>query len=212
MEGVLGGLASSTAVAVSCARLAKNNPLLMPTLVVAVGAATSVKFLRSLLVVAIIYPAGTRVLAPSLITAAALAAFAALMLARRGASKTNHHEILDLGKGSDLTIALSFAALLCVVTLAGYYANIWFGGLGVMAISGLTGLVDVDAVTVSTARLAVLSGDGRVMAMAVALALTVNTLAQVGYISVIAGGAMAIRFAMIAIASIAGLAAGFVAL
>jgi uncharacterized membrane protein (DUF4010 family) len=209
--GLLGGLASSTAVAVSCARLAKDNPSLMPMLAVSVGAATSVKFLRSLLVASIIYPAGARTLAPSLIAATVLAGLVVAILAWRTAPATADQPMLDLGKVGDLTVALSFAAILCVVSLAGYYANIWFGGLGVMAVSGVTGLVDVDAVTVSTARQAVINSDGSIMAMAVPLALTVNTLAKLAYIALIAGRAMALRFGLIALAAVSGLAVGLLA-
>jgi len=207
--GLLGGLASSTAVAVGCARLAVDAPALSPMLAAAVGSATTVKFMRSLLVAIIIYPSGAAALAPSLV-AAALAAGAATLLILRGVSRTtaNTQTALDIGKTGDLTLAVSFAAFLGLVTLAAHYAQVWFGGLGVLAVSAVSGLVDVDAVTVSTARQAVASGDGAVMALAVTAALGVNTLAKAVYVAVIAGRAMALRFGIIAAAAIAGLALG----
>ena len=84
------------------------------------------------------------------------------------------------------------------------------GIVDIVAICTLQGLVDVDAVTVSTARQAVLSGDGTVMVMAVGVALMVNTLAKVAYIALIAGRAMALRLGVIALAAISGLALGLI--
>lgn len=206
--GLLGGLASSTAVAVGCARLAVDAPGLSPVLAAAVGSATAVKFFRSLLVAAIIYPAGAAVLAPSLVMASLAAGAATIFIMRGTDDSSASHPKLDLGKTGDLTVAVSFAAFLGLVTVAAYYANAWFGGLGVLAISAVSGLVDVDAVTVSTARQAVASGDPVVMARAVTAALAVNTLSKAVYVAVIAGRAMALRFGMIAAAALAGLALG----
>jgi uncharacterized membrane protein (DUF4010 family) len=205
--GLLGGLASSTAVAVGCARLAGDAPALSPVLAAAVGAATVVKFLRSLLIAAIIYPAGAIALAPSLV-AAALATGLATLAVARGAGAAAGHRGLDLGKTGDLTLAISFAAFLGVVTLAAYYANVWFGDLGVLAVSAVSGLVDVDAITVSTARQAAHAEDGAIMALAVSVALMVNTFAKAVYVAVIAGRDMAVRFTLIAAAAIVGLALG----
>jgi hypothetical protein len=65
---------------------------------------------------------------------------ATLLIARGldGASRARH--ALDLGKAGDLTIAVSFAAFLGLVTLAAHYAEAWFGGLGVLAVSAVFGL------------------------------------------------------------------------
>jgi uncharacterized membrane protein (DUF4010 family) len=211
--GFFGGLASSTAVAVSCARLAKDAPEFAPVLAASVGVATVVKFARSLLIAAIIFPAGALVLAPSLAAAATLAGLATVLLIRQAIPISPEHAAtrphgLDLGKAADLTLAVSFALVLGAVTLAAYYAELWFGGLGVLVVSAVSGMIDVDAVTVSTARQAVISGDGAVMALAVSIALSVNTLAKVIYIALIAGRAMAMRFGLIAAAAITGLALG----
>jgi len=209
--GLVGGLASSTAVAIGYARMAKNARALAPVLAAGVGAATVVKFFRAWLVAAIIFPAGAQALAPGLGAAALLAAIATFIVARQTDRVTADHHRVDLGKSDDLTVALSFAAFLGAVTLIAHYANLWFGAWGVLAISAVTGLVDVDAVTVSTARQALTSGTGVTMVAAVSIALAVNTAAQVVYVAYIAGRAMALRFGFIALAALTGLGLGLLA-
>lgn len=212
--GLLGGLASSTAVAIGYARLAKDTPSLANVLAVGVGAATTVKFLRSLAVALIIFPAAAQALVPSLLGGGVLAGVATWLVARRAKRKSHETETADVGKSADLTVALSFAAVLAGTTVAAHYAKIWFGAVGIIAVAAVTGLVDVDAVTVSTARQAVAAGSAealQTMALAVAVAVAVNTLAKLGYIYAIAGSAMAKSYGVIALAAIAGLTLGAMA-
>jgi uncharacterized membrane protein (DUF4010 family) len=208
--GLIGGFASSTAVAVSCARLAKESPSLAPILSASVGAATTVKFLRTGFVAAIIYPAGFWVIAPSL-GAAALATLAVTIwtIPRSGAQSAGSAN-LTLKSSSDLTVPLSFAVILGVVTLGVHFGSQLFGDLGVLIVSALSGLVDVDAITVSTARQAAAGSSSLVMAQAVGVALAVNTLAKVAYVAAIAERSMARSFALIAAASLLGLGVGLV--
>jgi uncharacterized membrane protein (DUF4010 family) len=208
--GLIGGFASSTAVAVSCAKLAKESPAFAPILSASVGAATTVKFLRTGFVAAVIYPAGFWVIAPSL-GAAALATLALTIwnLSRSG-PKSSGSASLTLKSSSDLAVPLSFAAILGVVTLAVFFGNQMFGDLGVLIVSALSGLVDVDAITVSTARQAAAGSSSAVMAKAIVVALAMNTLAHVAYIAVIAGLPMVRSFAPIAVASLTGLSVGLV--
>jgi uncharacterized membrane protein (DUF4010 family) len=208
--GLLGGLASSTAVAVSSARMAAAAPGLTTILAASVGAATTVKFLRTLLIAAVIFPAGAQALAPSVIMAAILAGAATIIVARQHHDASHTASMLDLGKAGDLTVAVFFALLLGAVTLAAHYANAWFGAAGVLAMSAVSGLVDVDAVTVSTARQALMLDPEatQTMVRAVVLALAVNTSAQIAYVAFIAGRAMAVRIGVIAGVAIAGLMLG----
>jgi uncharacterized membrane protein (DUF4010 family) len=210
--GLLGGFASSTAVAVSYARLGKATPNLAPTLAAGVGAATAVKFLRSLTVAAIIFPAGALVLAPSLVGGALFTGLAVWVMSKRQ-KKTRSTATAETAAGSDLMVAVSFAAVLAIVTLAEYYAREWFGQVGVLAVAALSGLVDVDAVTISTARQALAAPDRgtSVLALAVPLAVAVNSLAKLTYVVVIAGRDMARSYGIIVAAGMAGMAMGVIA-
>jgi uncharacterized membrane protein (DUF4010 family) len=208
--GLLGGLASSTAVAVSYARMARTEPYLTTSLVVGVGAATCVKFIRALVVAAIIFPSGAFILAPSLLSAAALSALTTWLIARAQKIAPQPKQLVDTTESPDLTVALSFAVVLGVVTIAEHYGREWFGAAGVYAVAAISGFVDVDAVTISTARQALASPQqsAAVLALAVPIAVAVNTLAKLIYIFAIAGVDMAKRYAMIAGAGAIGLALG----
>ncbi|MBL8630076.1 MAG: DUF4010 domain-containing protein [Rhodospirillaceae bacterium] len=208
--GLLGGLASSTAVAVSYARLARETPSLTPALTVGVGAATVLKFVRGLTIALIIFPAGALALAPSMLTAAAFTALATWFMARDQKKTARSINAADTANGPDLMVAVSFAAVLAVVTLAEHFGREWFGATGVLVVAALSGLVDVDAVTVSTARQALASPDqsAALLAMAVPIAVGVNTLAKLAYVSVIAGADMAKRYGVVALSAIAGLILG----
>ncbi len=211
VAGLLGGFASSTATAVSYAKQAKETPSLTTALTTGVGAATAVKFIRSFVVAAIIFPAGAMALAPSLLGAAVCAAVAVWILSTRQ-KKTRSTAQAETSNGGDLTIAVTFAVVLAVVTVAEYYGRQFFGNAGVLAVAALSGLVDVDAVTVSTARQALSAPEQgtRILALAVPLAVAVNTLAKLGYIYAIAGRDMARSYSLVVLASFVGLGAGAV--
>lgn len=208
--GLIGGASSSTVVAVACARMAAAAPGLAALLAASAGAATAVKYVRALFIASLITPAGARLLAPGLLAAAALTALATFITLKRAKPVDADHRSLELKDSRDLTLALSFAAFLGVVTLAAYYGNKFFGTAGLLAVSALSGLVDVDAVTVSAARQAAASAPGAALVLAVSAALAVNTIAKAVYVSVIAGGDMARRYAIIAAAALIGLASGLI--
>jgi uncharacterized membrane protein (DUF4010 family) len=215
VTALAGGLASSSAVAVSYARLARTTPEMGAIFAAGIGAATAVKFVRTLVIAAVIFPAAARPLAVMLLTAGVATALSALVVARRarGTHDTHdtHHGTIDMGAAGDLTTAIGFAAVLAVVTLLVHYARGWFGDAGVYAVAAVSGLVDVDAVTVSMTRLAAANGGAFVSAMslAIVIALAVNTLAKLVYATAIAGRAFFPPVARIAGSALSGLALGW---
>ena len=82
----------------------------------------------------------------------------------------------ELKNPLELSVALTFALAFAIVILLVRAANAFFGQAGVFAASVLTGLVDVDAITLSTANL-VSAGqlEPRVGALAIVIAAIVNT-------------------------------------
>ncbi|MBL8645555.1 MAG: DUF4010 domain-containing protein [Rhodospirillaceae bacterium] len=208
LTGVLGGLASSTAVAVGYARLARETPAFAFTLATGVGAATALKFLRTLAVVALITPAGAMELLPSIGLSALLVGLVTIFYVLRRGRSSAMPDAASVSETTDLTVALTFGAVLAAVTLAAHYGRVWFGAWGVVAVAALSGLVDVDAVSVSAARDVVATSDVNLLVLAVPVALAVNTLAKLACIQAIAGAGMARPYAGIAAAAIMGLALG----
>ncbi|MGM9489181.1 MgtC/SapB family protein [Ideonella sp. YS5] len=168
--GVLGGLASSTAATLALARDARRDSALLAPALAGALAASGMMSVRIVVIAAVLRPALALQVAPPLLGAGALLfATAAWHWRRRGrapaASPPARMAPFDLGT------VLGFGALLAGVALAVAFAKSAFGDAGVYAISALSGLVDVDPVVVSLARLHASDADGAgVPATGIALA------------------------------------------
>jgi uncharacterized membrane protein (DUF4010 family) len=101
--------------------------------------------------------------------------------------------------------ALKLAAFIVVVLIAAKLIVDWVGGAGVVIVAALSGLADVDAVTISMARLGGQDLGVEVAAMAILAAVAVNT-ATKAVLAFSAGGAR--LGAIVATASVAAVAAG----
>jgi uncharacterized membrane protein (DUF4010 family) len=211
--GLLGGLASSTAVTISCARLAVAHPGLGPAPAAGIAAATAVSIMRTLALVAVLYPAAVSHAAPPLLAAAVLAAGLTAALIRRlparaGASGPR----IEPGPPPDLGLPVKFGLFLAVFSLAAFYARELFGDAGVLAASAISGLIDVDAVTVSLARQ---GADGQLgldaLVGGIVVAVAVNSAVKGVYAVAIAGRRLAAPVALLSALALAGLAAGWAA-
>jgi uncharacterized membrane protein (DUF4010 family) len=106
-----------------------------------------------------------------------------------------------------LTAAAKFAALFAVVLLAVKIVQQTMPPSGLYAVAALSGLVDVDAITLSMAELAK-TGEAQVAVVAIVIAALSNTLVKCGMVVVLAGFALG---RPILIATAATLLAGLVA-
>jgi uncharacterized membrane protein (DUF4010 family) len=185
----MGGLVSSTAVTLSMARRARERPELDDSAALAVMLASTVMFARVYVIVAVVNP-GLRgeVLYPmGFGTAAGVAACLALWL-RSGRAKPGAQEIA-FSNPFDLTAALEFALLFAVILLGSKAATTYLGTAGTYGAGVVAGSTDVDAITLSMAKL---SGDGaalshRVAATTIFLGTASNTLVK-GVMAAVAGG------------------------
>ena len=106
-----------------------------------------------------------------------------------------------------LTAAAKFAVLFAMVLLAVKIVQQTMPPSGLYAVAALSGLVDVDAITLSMAELAK-AGEAQVAVVAVVIAALSNTLVKCGMVVVLAGLALG---KPILIATAATLLAGLVA-
>ena len=151
LAGVLGGLVSSTATAVSYARRSGAGPEQVPaaTLVIALSSASVLP--RVLFVGAVVSPLILAEIAlPLLAMLAALALISWVTYLRTRDALTRS----DAGhEPSDLRAAIGFGLLYAAVLMATAAANRWLGEAGLYSIAALSGLTDVDAISLSTLRL-----------------------------------------------------------
>jgi uncharacterized membrane protein (DUF4010 family) len=207
VSSVLGGLASSTAVAVNLSRLGHNKPAQQALLASGVTIASATMFPRILVMAAVVAPDLAIALAGPLL-AAALAAFAlgGWQVWRLSDRSIDSGEQLELRNPLSLRFAIEFGALLALIMLMARGFAIWLGGRGLLVVGAISGLADVDAITVSTASMyhaghAALPAAGG----AILIAAAVNTVVK----AVLAGAVGGLRMGLYVSGSlVAALAAG----
>lgn len=149
--GVLGGLISSTATTVSWSRLSRQRAETSRAAALVIVIASTVVYARVLAEIAAVARPFLRAAAPPiLVLSAVMALSAALLWARtRGQAPAT----TEGQQPANLKSAFLFAALYVVVLLAIAHVNERAGARGLYAVSVVSGLTDVDAITLSVARL-----------------------------------------------------------
>ncbi|MEZ5964207.1 MAG: DUF4010 domain-containing protein [Planctomycetota bacterium] len=184
VSGVLGGLVSSTATTASASRQARTSSPGAPALVV--GIASAVLLPRVASVLAVTAPqALAHLWQPFLLLLATLGLSLALTW------RWLQREPVDLGESTnpaELRGAVAFAAMFAAVLLAAAWARDELGMGGVFLVAAVSGLTDVDAITLSTARMLQESRlDARTGSIAIVIAIVANTALKLG-VAGIAGG------------------------
>ncbi|MCO6458181.1 MAG: MgtC/SapB family protein [Pirellulaceae bacterium] len=149
--GILGGLISSTATTVSYARRARRNPELIQLAAAVILIASTIVFGRVLVEVAVVAPDVFWDLVPPLAVMMGLMAVISgvLFLLRRGESAPP--ELDD--DPSELRTAIVFGLLYAAVLFAVAAVKEHFGHQALYVVAGLSGLTDMDAITLSTAQM-----------------------------------------------------------
>jgi uncharacterized membrane protein (DUF4010 family) len=200
VTGVTGGLVSSTAIAVAFARRAADGED-AGRLVAGAAAAGAVSLLRVVVLVGTIVPSLGLHLAPVAVIAAAVFCVPAFLALRHPAP--DQAGKTELGNPFDLMPVLGFAVLLAAVMLLTAWATQQLGSAGLYPLAALSGLVDVDAVALSTARLVGGSLDLGVATVAILLALASNAVARLAYAALIERGPFALRYAAVTLGALA---------
>jgi uncharacterized membrane protein (DUF4010 family) len=180
LTGVLGGLVSSTATTVSFAGRSKDSPELSSIFAQGIVLSSSVMLPRVFIEVAVVHPPLLRVVSIPL---------GAMMLVSLGSVfylwRNKRHEASEARKQVEvsnplrLKTAITFALAFSVVLIVVRASNEFFGEAGVYVASILTGITDVDAITLTASELASVGQIAApVAAVAVLLATLVNTLAK----------------------------------
>jgi uncharacterized membrane protein (DUF4010 family) len=185
LGGVIGGLVSSTATTASFARRAKEEPGQSALCVQVICVSAVVVFARVLLEVSATAPALLWVLAAPLGIVLCAALGASSLVARRRVVGSAVQPALS--NPAEIAPALMFGSLYALVLLVLAFAREHLGEQGVYAMAFAAGLTDVDAITLSTARLSV---EGRIAADAgwrtILIASLANLLFKAGVVAVLA--------------------------
>jgi uncharacterized membrane protein (DUF4010 family) len=187
VTGLLGGLASSTAVTLTFAGRAKETPPLVPLLSVGILAASSTMFARMLVVVAVADRPLLGALALPLGVMAVSGYVLATIMFRKDVKEDASAQPVALRNPFELTRAIAFGLLYGVVLFVAKAAQVYVGSTGLYASAILAGLTDVDAITLSLIELHRSGVDGSVAVTGITLAAITNTLVK-GSIAAVAGG------------------------
>jgi len=177
ITGLFGGLASSTAMTLSFAKLGRQNLTAHSLLAAGVILAAGTMFPRMLLEVSVVNRALLKTLSAPLLGMMMVNYLIVPLLLFR-IERERRVQAITIKNPFELMPALKFGLLLIVVMLAAKWFQQWFGDTGLYAVAALSGISDVDAITLSVARLARDGLDGSVAAQAIVIAACVNTLVK----------------------------------
>ena len=178
LTGLLGGLVSSTAVTMSFSRMARADRQPAGALAAGVLAACGLMFARVLIEAVVLAPALAASLAPWLLGAFVVVEAAALIWWRRSSGSSPQTGELVIRNPLTLTVALAFGAVYAVVAFASRAAIELVDESSLSIVGAVSGLNDVDAITLSMGNLVNAGLPVEHATAAVLAAVTVNTLVK----------------------------------
>lgn len=184
VTGALGGLVSSTAVALNFSRRSREVPTLGRGLGIGTVAASTVLLPRVLVVSSILNPAVALalvpLLAPALLAGVLLVAWwlwrSPLSREPAGEGVVDADAKSPLGVRSAITMALAFQVALMAIE----FVQSTFGSPGILASAALLGLTNMDALTLAMNRLGQDPASVNLAAMAIGTGVLTNALLKLG--------------------------------
>lgn len=194
LGGIIGGLISSTATTVSYARRTRENHGLVPLAALVIMIASCISLARVIVEIGAVAAGSFTALAPPLI-----AMFLACCLIAGGlyfSSRGGQAAMPEQENPTEIKSALIFGALYALVLLGVAFAKDRFGTGGLYAVALISGLTDMDAITLSTAQLADKGGvESTVAWRAILVAAMANFVFKWGTVAFLAPRALTLRVA-----------------
>ncbi|MCX7900382.1 MAG: DUF4010 domain-containing protein, partial [Methylocystis sp.] len=179
VAGAAGGLASSTAATAAMSRLASENMIEVDVLAAGAIFANAVMAPRLLAILGVVsFDFALRLAAPLLAFGLAYALAGFFLMRRTAGPPDGAQDHLTIRNPLDLPAVLKFGALLAIVMVLAKVVTHFAGSSGAYALALVSGLVDVDAISLSMARLGEAQIGPAAAAIAVLLALISNTVAK----------------------------------
>ena len=164
--------------------------------------ASVIMLIRVLVIASVLMPALLPILLPPM--AAAALTFLAFAVWLSGSATAPAIPALGIRSPLDLLGALRMALLISTVILISGLVQRQFGSAGLYAVAAISGIADVDAITISAARA---GGDPQVPAVAILIAVATNSLSKAILAAWVGRPVIGVRFLVPSLASIAVAAA-----
>jgi uncharacterized membrane protein (DUF4010 family) len=187
ITGFLGGLISSTAATINLSKLAEKK-IRITVICAAILLAETIMFPRMLLEIAVV---NRSLLLPALLpigvmTAVMLAGVALIWRYRENVEAGE----LPVTNPFQLKMALQFGLLLAIVMFLSKAFQAWLGETGIYLVSLISGIADVDAITLSLASMAGEELNAETAVRGIVIAAIANTLFKTALAMGIAGRVM----------------------
>jgi len=181
VTGVLGGFVSSTATAVSMAERTTEEHTLYRICAFSTIVASVVMFPRAIIEITVVNPDLLPHVVVPLGAMTGVGAVVAAVVYWRSRTETDYRADTDIQNPFRLRPALFFGAVFAVVLSISEFAHVQLGDSGIYAIAFVSGLADVDAITLT---LSTLAADGtvppEVAAAGIVIGAVANTLVKAG--------------------------------
>ncbi len=191
--GLIGGLISSTATTVTAAKRAREAPNAAWTGVLIATLASVVSLIRVIVEICVAAPSKASQIAPMigvLLVVTIVASVVVYILCR---TRTGG-QMPDPENPSELKAALVFGALFAIVLLAVAAGKHWLGDRGLYLVAAISGLTDMDAITLSTSRMAARGAVETGAAWrAIVIASMANLAFKAGIVAAVGGRAIFVR-------------------
>jgi len=196
LGSILGGLISSTATTVAYARRTSGEGGAASVGAQGIMIASCVSLARVLILIASSSPKSFSSMAlPLGILLAICCVIAGLMLF---VHRNGRSEMPEQNNPAEFRTALIFAALYALVLVGVAFAKDHFGERGLFVVAALSGLTDVDAITLSTAHLAESAEIGASSAWrAILIAVMANFLFKFGVVAALGTRQLALRVGLV---------------
>ena len=175
MSGIFGGIVSSTAVTISMGNMAKKNPSRSDSALQASLLASSVMYLRVLVLIWFINSSFLPNLWLRFILLAAVGILLSLRISRKE-MPASESEVPDLQNPFEIRPAIGFALLFVILSVITGFVKSTVGNSGLLAVSAIVGVSDIDPFILSLVQ----GTDGtiHIFTSAIILAMMSNTIAK----------------------------------
>jgi uncharacterized membrane protein (DUF4010 family) len=179
LTGLFAGLASSTALTLHFSRLTRHQPELANVLAPGILIACGTMYPRIVLVSLVVNPGLLQsILIPAVVMTSIVYAAAFWQLWRRGNPALQ--ETAPVQNPLELAAAIRFGLLLVAILLLSEALKRHAGEAGLYLLAAISGIADVDAITLSLGRMSALDLSLDTAVMGIVLASAVNSLVKAG--------------------------------
>ncbi|AYO19248.1 MgtC/SapB family protein [Vibrio owensii] len=181
---VFAGLSSSTALTLQFSHLSREQEGISPLLASGILLSCGTMFPRLLIVLSVLNPQLVSLLWPIVLVMMIALYLPAWLIWRR----SEVEKIEQSNKQTNplaLQSALFFGVVLAIIMLLSHALSDWFGSAGILVLSAVSGITDVDAISLTLGRQSTQSLAIDVAVLGIFIAASVNTIVKMGMVLMI---------------------------